>query len=371
MGKQPLRRAARFKLNEYGTDRFNYYSFLDDLMSEIPGKNNYGAYLTDDAFGLLNFDVKNTAENVVLNTGMYHRWFKLGQKGAMGLTVNHRGYRDENMWVAMTTQKNIMPLSIKHCVTGHCSWATRRVSYAIPLEIIYTTPLSNWNPYNLPEYSNAIVSKDGRYGAKDARHAYNGTSFRRFYKTPIEFYNDGKGERDPADTARNAVGVLDTKGEVKLVAPTGFRTVTPEIQDVGQIRLRYPIFPVHSEGSTVGQESMALKDMVMKMGRYTYLYEESPMGQSVAVDEPRVFHLRDSNKSPPGLHGHDFTLTADEYKEVLAGKDVTVTTSFNLMHQHVLVIYQNKNNKRFYYRTCDGVKVCWDNHSNWLWPFKL
>jgi len=27
--------------------------------------------------------------------------------------------------------------------------ASHRVSYAIPLEIIYTTPLQTWNPYNL------------------------------------------------------------------------------------------------------------------------------------------------------------------------------------------------------------------------------
>ena len=56
-------------------------------MAEIPGKNNYGANMTDDAFGMMNFQVKDPSKNEILNTGMYHRWFKLGQKGAMGLTV--------------------------------------------------------------------------------------------------------------------------------------------------------------------------------------------------------------------------------------------------------------------------------------------
>ncbi|XP_012943153.1 uncharacterized protein LOC106013032 [Aplysia californica] len=336
-------RAARFKLNEFGTDRYNYYSFLDSLMGEIPGKDNYGANLTDDAFGLLNYDVGVTSKMSVLNTAMYHRWFKLGQKGAMGLTVNHRGYNDENMWVAMTNQPNVMPMTIKHCVSGHCSWATRRVSYALPLEIIYTTPLFNWNPYKLAFHS------------------------------VIEFYHNanGNGQHDPADTAKNYVSVLDTKGVMKSVAPTGFRVITPDIQDVGKIRLRYPIFPVHAEGSTVGQELMALKEMVMKMGRYQYLYEETPMGQALPPDEDKTFHVRDSAKNPPGLHGHDFTLTSDEYKSLMAGNDTTVTTSFNLGHQHQMVIYYNTRNHNYYFKSCDGQPRCWDGHGSLLQLYRL
>jgi len=363
--RMPNMRAARYKLNEFGTDRYNYYSFLDSLMAEIPGKNNYGANLTDDAFDLMNYDVSVTTKNSVLNTGMYHRWFKLGQRGAMGLTVNHRGYHDENMWVAMTTQPNVMPLSIKHCVSGKCSWATRRVSYAIPLEIVYSTPLNGWNPYGLKfhEHRQAyFVERGGRGGQHNVSRAYNGTSFRKYYRTPVEFYQNGNVQRDPADTAKSTVYVLDPKNQMRAVSPTGFRIITPEIQDVGKVRLRYPIFPVHSEGSTVGQELMALKDMVMKMGRYQSLYEETPMGQAVPMDQDKTFHLRDSGRNPPGLHGHDFTLTSDEYNSLVAGNDTTVTTSFNLGHQHELVVYYNKNSQQFYYRTCDGQRVCWDHH---------
>ena len=76
-----------------------------------------------------------------------------------------------------------------------------------------------------------------------------------FPRTPVEFYK-GNADRDPADTARNAVGVLDPSNNVRLVAPTGTRVITPNIEGVGKVRLRYPIFPVHSEGSTVGMELM-------------------------------------------------------------------------------------------------------------------
>ena len=56
-------------------------------MAEIPGKDNYGANLTDDSFGNLMYETE-PGDLKVLNTGVYHRWFKLGQKGAMGLTVS-------------------------------------------------------------------------------------------------------------------------------------------------------------------------------------------------------------------------------------------------------------------------------------------
>ena len=70
----------------------------------------------------------------------------------------------------------------------------------------------------------------------------------------MEFYHGGTSERDAADTARNGAGVLDSKGDIKQCAPTGFRIMTPSIDGVGAVRIRYPIFPVHSEGSTVGME---------------------------------------------------------------------------------------------------------------------
>lgn len=72
-------------------------------------------------------------------------------------------------------------------------------------------------------------------------------------RTPIEFYS-GATAHDAADTARNAVGVLDRHGQMKKAAPTGFRILSPKIQDVGVVRIRYPIFPTHVQASTMGEE---------------------------------------------------------------------------------------------------------------------
>jgi len=370
--KMAERRAARFKINEYGTDRYNNVGFLDSLMAEIPGKNNYKwANMTDDAFGLMNYDVSDKDGNTPLNTAHYHRWFKLGARSAMGITVNHRGYHDENMWVAQTTQPNIMPMSLHHCYynsTSHkreCGWSTRRVSYAIPLEIVYTTPLQTWNPYGLEyhDHNCSEVERNGRNGVADKAHAFNGTCYRRFYKTPVEFYK-GNVEYDPANTARSGVSVLDKNGTIRQVAPSGFRAVTPNIEGVGPVRLRYPIFPVHSEGSVLGMELMAMKEMLMQMGKHSYLYESPPMGQAIPQDKDHHFHLRDSATNPPGLHGHDFTLTKTEFDSCMNGTDVSVTTSYNLAHQHELTVYCRKDNGNLYYRKCDGLDACWDKHSH-------
>ena len=95
-----------------------------------------------------------------------------------------------------------------------------RYTYAVPLEIIWLTPLSKWNPYNLymHEYRHrSDVSKNGRNGGFDNTHAYNGTSLNAYYLTPAEFFHPGEVNRDPADTARDTVGVLDQQGNVCLL----------------------------------------------------------------------------------------------------------------------------------------------------------
>ncbi|KAK3761894.1 hypothetical protein RRG08_060626 [Elysia crispata] len=138
-------------MNEFGTERGSKFTLLDTIMAEIPGKDNYGANIKDDAFGLLAYDISKSSDTV-LNAANYHRWYKLTQAGGMGLQVNHRGYHDENLWVALTTRKDIMPLTINRRVSNKDYWETRRVSYAVPIEIVYTTPLVNWNPYDIEEH---------------------------------------------------------------------------------------------------------------------------------------------------------------------------------------------------------------------------
>ena len=48
-------------------------------------------------------------------------------------------------------------------------------------------------------------------------------------------------------------------GDAKKVRAAGTHVFLPEIKDVGVLRQRYPIFPVHGEGSSVWKEVNALK----------------------------------------------------------------------------------------------------------------
>ena len=78
-------RGARFSINPYDSDRLQTWDLLDKIMKQIPGKDNYGANITDDVYNLKKMDV--FTDNV-LNTGYYHRWYKLQEKGAMGETLS-------------------------------------------------------------------------------------------------------------------------------------------------------------------------------------------------------------------------------------------------------------------------------------------
>ena len=65
-------RSARFSLDDSGVDRPTARSFLDDLMEEIPGKDNYPANLTDIGFNAegASLDYKT---GKLKNVGYYHR----------------------------------------------------------------------------------------------------------------------------------------------------------------------------------------------------------------------------------------------------------------------------------------------------------
>jgi len=196
-------------------DKGYLYGRLDKIMMEIPGKDNYNSFIQDDAFELtkVRVDTKNTT---TLNAARYHRRYKTLQKGAMGLTLRNRGFSDPMLYVAETKSPRVAKMAVKDCHEKNtCKYYESRHSYAMPLEIIWLTPLNAWNPYNLTFHNNNhIPSAHGRNGGTSADKAYNGTSHNAYYLTPTEFFHGGETQKDPADTAKNSVGVLDPSGHV-------------------------------------------------------------------------------------------------------------------------------------------------------------
>ena len=91
----------------------------------------------------------------------------------MGLSNRHRGFSDENLFMAMTSQPKIAGMDLNDCQYVRrqrvCKLYSQKWTYAIPLEIIYLTPLSAWNPYNL-QFKGHPNSKTGREVTEGMKH---------------------------------------------------------------------------------------------------------------------------------------------------------------------------------------------------------
>ena len=59
------------------------------------------------------------------------------QNDAMGVSVNHRGFADRNLFVAQSSQERVVPMEVEVCdrETDICNTYRKRVSYAVPLEV--------------------------------------------------------------------------------------------------------------------------------------------------------------------------------------------------------------------------------------------
>ena len=256
--------------------------FSEPLRLIIVGMNNYGANIVDDTVGGKALNVDNDKP---LNAAYYNRVFKVDKRDANGLDGRRRGFNDQNVFMTATTHPEVAPMSATFCESKKsnkvCKEYTERWSYAIPIEIMYLTPLASWNPYNLKYRGDAqseagkVVTAGGRNGGLTAEHAYNGTNSKIYYMTPAELYA-GNERDDPADTTKNVVGVLDGNGEVRSVRASGHRIFIPSIPGVGEIRQRYPVMPIHGEGQTVFKELQALKDIVLNPAKYGWAVNPQP-----------------------------------------------------------------------------------------------
>jgi len=288
-------RRARFDISKYidlddpdGEDNRTYadgywqpgikqWNYLDYLMEQVPGKDNYGANLTDELPGGVQRVVGyNNGEPV--NSGYYNRFFALNEADAMGATRQKRGYNDRYMFTAQTTQEKVSPIAVEwteiNGITGEVlidgEMTESRSSYAIPLEIVYLTPLRNWNPHGI-EY----IPMDGfdpemfLQGKCSDENGENGNPLTgwadfRSYFTPAEFY-ERVSTRTGADTAQSGLCALDQNGDEQQVFASGLYITTPEIgNDVGIVRLRYPIPPLHKSGDLAFKEVKALEAILLE-----------------------------------------------------------------------------------------------------------
>ena len=379
-------RGARFQLNmEDSPDFVDKMSrgrkYIDDLMEQIPGWNNYGANLSDDAFGMVAKEFENVSKT--LNTGYYHRAYMVTEKGADGRASRDRGFSDDAVYMAMNTQDRVARQDVENLCERDSNGVktcsehySQRWSYAIPLEIIYLTPLHNWNPYNIEYIENGRQCKTCK-GGKTLETAYDFASRRLYYRTPESFYSDTPVDGDPADTSSEAVGMLNKDGNLRFVRATGVYVRSPDIKDVGRIRQRYPIAPIHQEGSQVWKELLALKDMLLEQGdRFERLRKDYNIhfGDNGGAGPSRPDIMLRLKPAPANadievsLHDHLVRITAQDDDLLRSGKDVHVTTGQGNQHNHDIRIRfrEDSTPSQYFYRECDNQNECWDKHYRYL-----
>lgn len=368
-------RSARFQLDlgiKSSSHSFNEkplkLDFLDILMEEIPGKNNYGPPIYDGGFDaqVMNMDGKERKD-----VSRYHRWFRLSSKDAMGLQQSHRGYSDQFLFAAKTNQSRIAGIRMNLCKRSRgkkkqCILRDEKWSYAIPLEIIYMTPLSRWNPYNItyrPKCGSDILNTgddrvgEGRCQKMSTARKYACDKF--YYLTPSAFFSGKKGERDPADTTKSSGScMLDSQGRGVVAHSSGTRIVLPEIEGVGALRQRFPISPIHGHGSPVWKNLNALKDMIMHNESYPFM----KVADSVQAENVLTFELTTSENPAVTPHEHYFTISESEFNQLMKGGVMKIETDIRESHSHSLEVKYNKRRKSLMYRKCGGQRKCGDGH---------
>ncbi|XP_066924739.1 uncharacterized protein [Clytia hemisphaerica] len=374
--RHALSRSARYQLNTQDQDTFrerpeSWKTLLDELMEEIPGKDNYQVDLEDEGLDGKAMQLDGSK----LNAGYYHRWFTIGAD-AMGSVKQHRGYNDDYMFAALNTQEKIAGVEFNKCVKNkgnkgkkECQMFRQKWSYAIPLEIIYMTPLYKWNPYKLKHHGDQttanlkIINGNGKRNgncAAGAAKAYTGINSRNFYMTPAAFYSGASVESSAADTARGVTCVLDQDGVERQVRAAGTHIFLPQIKDVGVLRTRYPIFPVHGEGSSVWKELNAVREVTMNEEKWQKMYWKNADLDS--GNEDTTLLMGESTCACAPRHTHEIKLDAAEVQMLKGGHTLTKESTTTNAHFHSVQIRYEPDKKFFYFTTCDAKYQCWDKH---------
>ncbi len=208
---------------------------LDAMMTRCYGLEGYGANLVEtyyDAGDGESYNVANHGTTDTLNAATFTRFIGMPKPNASGRTDRRRGFRDPNLFCALTTHANVVGVS--DGVRDH------KYSWGIPLELEMLNPLMSWNPHNIPEKSDP--TEGGTLDGATAGTAYSGYhESRYYYLTPDEFYN-GDDPIDPADTS-SAKWMLDGGGTPRLCRSSGPWVVLPPIANVtARVRGRYMIY---------------------------------------------------------------------------------------------------------------------------------
>ena len=150
-------------------------------MEEITGKNNDNSFIDGQGFDNLLLYSANPGKpaKTKLEASRYHRSYKLGQADAMGVENTQRSFSDR-LYVAVTNKDQVVGLTLKYLSEKVEKELSIKVSYAFPLEVVFMTPLANWNPYNIPHKTDCSAV----HGVGSSTDPFDATCPQRFFRTP-------------------------------------------------------------------------------------------------------------------------------------------------------------------------------------------
>ena len=238
----------------------------------------------------------------------------------------------------------------------------RRVTFAVPFEVIWLTPLHSWNPYNIPKKSSADISGKG-----SQTDPYNGIGDKEYFMTPNEFFTGSFEQGDAADTVSGGVHVQTPSHGVRVTHASGVRILFPEIAGIeGRIRQRYPIMPIHGEGSALWKKLNALEDAM-----------EFAKAANISSSARFQTGLSHSASTQQTGHRHQFRAADQDLADIRSGvlSEISVQTETANGHFHSLVVRRkagtaNGATDEFFIASCDNQDdaaanaVCFDHHAN-------
>ena len=213
---------------------------LDRICERVPGMDGEGAFFikqnpADDSIDYLDRD------GGILNAAYYHRRITRAQGDAAGRQFEDAGFNDSNLFVAKNTKSNVV----------------NQVSYMIPLEIIFRSPIENWNPYQITQSDRASIQDSGAAGTQASPYEdYSENHF--YYLTPYAFYPDTNANIDPADTSGSKWMVSGVDGVARRCWGSGIKPHTPDRSQ----RIRVPIYAVCGDFSYEGGRVLRLEKQV-------------------------------------------------------------------------------------------------------------
>lgn len=337
-----------------------------------------------------------------LNTAKYSRYFSYDHTDAMGRQQQMRGYNDQNLFAAMTTSNDVAGLKVCDEADTEKCWE-QKWTYAVPVEIVYLTPLENWNPHNLQlfETKNAFNSYQNENNLDGSESApYVGYADKdNFIKTPVEFFSSFGG-RDLADTGR-AYFVDGADGTPVQVVASGTRIITDDIGDsVGPVRLRWPVFPIHDHSTLAFREVSAVERKVKienerlndKVERLENLVADLvnlistsntfdnlssgasniDVGGTSETGEEYIGKWTQSTYPVPllitgpgfGGHTHDIWCDWNCFRSLMNGETIVVTSEDWDGHTHDFTFKLHEDNAHIVFEGCSNCAAMSDPHSS-------